>query len=254
MASEMFRVFWQPGCSSCVKVKEFLTQLGVPFESVNVLDDENSAADLAALGAQSIPVVSRGNVFVFAQSLPQVAEFVGRSAPVAERLSAAELMTRWRYFLDVSRLQITQMPLEHLSYRPVPNRDRSLLSLGYHIFQVPHSFLESVIDGIEDWTIRANLPLPANVTLPAHVVSYADEIISRLAGWWSRLSDKDCKWNVKTYYGARPAVELLERQTWHSAQHARQVQSVLQMLNVPLKATIEDKHYRGLPMPTGLWE
>ncbi len=30
------RVYWRPGCSSCVKVKEFLTNLGVDYESVNV--------------------------------------------------------------------------------------------------------------------------------------------------------------------------------------------------------------------------
>ena len=30
------RVYWRPGCSSCVKIKEFLTNLGVEYESINV--------------------------------------------------------------------------------------------------------------------------------------------------------------------------------------------------------------------------
>ena len=34
------KVYWQPGCSSCLKTKEFLLEHGIPFESVNVLDDE----------------------------------------------------------------------------------------------------------------------------------------------------------------------------------------------------------------------
>src|SRR6185312_8055030 len=86
MSELPFRVFWQPGCSSCVKVKEFLTHLGVPFESVNVLTHPNAMEDLQTLGAQSIPIVSRGNQFVFGQSLAQVAEFIGKTAPRTERL------------------------------------------------------------------------------------------------------------------------------------------------------------------------
>ena len=34
------KVYWQPGCSSCLKTKEFLLEHGVAFQSVNVLEDE----------------------------------------------------------------------------------------------------------------------------------------------------------------------------------------------------------------------
>ena len=74
MHIDPIRVFWVPGCSACVKTKEFLTSLGVPFESVNLLENEQGAADLAKLGARSLPIVSRGDKFVFAQSLDQVAD------------------------------------------------------------------------------------------------------------------------------------------------------------------------------------
>lgn len=30
------QVFWQPGCTSCLRVKEFLTRQGIDFESVDV--------------------------------------------------------------------------------------------------------------------------------------------------------------------------------------------------------------------------
>jgi arsenate reductase-like glutaredoxin family protein len=32
-------VYWQPGCTSCLKTKEFLRSHGVVFESVNVRED-----------------------------------------------------------------------------------------------------------------------------------------------------------------------------------------------------------------------
>jgi glutaredoxin len=30
------KVYWRPGCSSCVKVKEYLAREGVAFESIDV--------------------------------------------------------------------------------------------------------------------------------------------------------------------------------------------------------------------------
>src|SRR5687767_2505486 len=96
LQSDPIKVFWMPGCSACVKVKEFLTGLGVPYESVNVLDDEKGMADLTRMGAQSVPVVSRGKDFVFAQNLDQVASFVGRERGKApDRLPPDVLVRRW---------------------------------------------------------------------------------------------------------------------------------------------------------------
>ena len=40
------KLYWQPGCSSCLKMKEFVLEHGVPFESVNVLEDDSGFAEL----------------------------------------------------------------------------------------------------------------------------------------------------------------------------------------------------------------
>jgi glutaredoxin len=53
------KVYWRPGCSSCVKVKEFLSQQGVPFESIDVAARPEAMADLLALGVKTVPVVAR---------------------------------------------------------------------------------------------------------------------------------------------------------------------------------------------------
>jgi hypothetical protein len=42
-----------------------------------VLEDAEGLAELRRLGARSVPVLSRGDDFVFAQNLRQVAEFLG---------------------------------------------------------------------------------------------------------------------------------------------------------------------------------
>jgi glutaredoxin len=254
MNGEPFRVFWQPGCSACVKAKEFLTGLGVPFESVNLLEDSQGATDLARLGARSLPVVSRGDKFVFAQSLDQLAAFVGKKNNGVDRLPPAELMRRWQEILTIAKSLVAQIPAEKLEHRPIPNRDRSLLGLAYHTFQIPDIFVRNVEGEFEDWAHYVNLPAPDNVRTQADVLRFAEAATASLTKWWSELEDRELLWTVNTFYGERPAWELLERQTWHSAQHTRQLQAVLEGLDVPLPRMVNPQLYVRLPMPVGLWE
>ena len=43
---EMVKVYWQPGCSSCLKTKEFLETNNIKFESINILEDPKGFKDL----------------------------------------------------------------------------------------------------------------------------------------------------------------------------------------------------------------
>ena len=54
------KVYWQPGCSSCLKTKEFLIANNQEFVSVNVLEGEDGFKELAALGLRMVPIVARG--------------------------------------------------------------------------------------------------------------------------------------------------------------------------------------------------
>ena len=58
-ALEPLKVYWQPGCSSCLKTKEFLLEHGVAFQSVNVLEDDSGFEELRALGLKLVPIVAR---------------------------------------------------------------------------------------------------------------------------------------------------------------------------------------------------
>ena len=48
-SSEPLKVYWQPGCTGCLRMKEFLTKNGVEFISVNVLAVLAPAAMIALL-------------------------------------------------------------------------------------------------------------------------------------------------------------------------------------------------------------
>ena len=247
------KVYWRPGCSSCVKVKEHLAQLGVTFESIDVAARPEAMAELAALGVKTVPVVARGREFVFAQALEDVSRFIGKEFS-AQRLPAEMLIQRWLKILHAAQRHVRQIPADRLSERAVQSRDRSIRDLAYHVYQIPDAFLQAVEDGVEDLTSVYNAPPPAHVTDVDDIAAYGSGVEKRLAAWWAQLKDKSARQTVKTYYGVRPLHELLERCTWHSAQHARQIIAVLERLGVKPEAPLTAADYAGLPMPKGLWE
>src|SRR2546428_12394353 len=76
MDSQVLRVYWRPGCSSCVKVKEFLSQLGVDYQSINVSATAVAMEQLREIGVRTVPAVARGRADVFAPEIGRVARFL----------------------------------------------------------------------------------------------------------------------------------------------------------------------------------
>ena len=248
MDAQSLKVYWRPGCSSCVRVKEFLSGLGVDYESINVSATPEAMEDLHSLGVRTVPVVTRGRDYVFAQELADVSRFLGRQVEF-RRLPAPALVEKWLNVLRAAQHHIQQIPLARLGERATEGRDRSIRDLAYHIYQVADAFLQAVEHGNEDIAAVYNAPPP-----PQDIQSYSASIIARVESWWSRQADKACSGTVKTYYGVQPLHHLLERSTWHSAQHARQIGVVLERLGVRVERPLGEADYAGLPMPAGVWE
>ena len=103
------KVYWRPGCSSCVKVKEYLAREGVPFESIDVSARPEAMRELLAFGVKTVPVVVRGGEFVFAQALEDVSRFIGRRFDQA-RLSPEALMRKWLHVLRAVQKHARQLP------------------------------------------------------------------------------------------------------------------------------------------------
>ena len=244
---EALKVYWRPGCSSCVRVKEFLTGLGVDYESVNVSARPEAMQELAALGVRSVPVVSRGKDYVFAQELADVSVFVGRKVDF-RRLPAPILMDKWLTVLSAAQRHAKQIPAGKMLERATPGRDRSIRDLAFHIYQIPEAFLEAVENGEQDLPKIYNAPPPPN----DDIARYGSKVEKRLRDWWANKPDTSGK--LATYYGEQPLHHVLERCTWHSAQHARQIIAVLEELGIPPDGPLTGDDYAGLPMPAGLWE
>jgi hypothetical protein len=83
---------------------------------------------LKKLGAESIPVVSRGNDWTYAQILTDVSDFLDIEAPTNGILSGPELVVKLDMILAAAQRYIRQLPTSELD-KNVRNRKRWAISL-----------------------------------------------------------------------------------------------------------------------------
>ena len=207
------------------------------------------------LGASTVPVLAKGDQYIFCQNLEDVAEFVGLQGTGHTPLPPAVLMTKWTAVLRAAQRYIRQIPRHGLAERAIDNRDRSIRLLSHHVFRVGEAFLEVVEDGVEYKPELANVPpLEGTFNSAEEIAGYGDNIIERLASWWVLLENKSCAQRVKTFYGPQPVHQLFERSTWHSAQHTRQLIAVLDRFGIAPDGRLTPEDLAGLPLPERVWD
>jgi hypothetical protein len=233
-------------------MKEFLTKHGVAFVSVNVLEDEGAFAELAALGMRTVPVVRRGSDWASGQVLRDVARVAGIPWRGANMLPPAALVARLSTIQETAQRLFAQLPDATLC-RMLPNRPRSYAELGYHIFNIADALLE--VQGLPlKEGAYARVP-PADMSTKAAILDYGRDVAARLTAWWNGpggTADFGRKANV--YYGDVTLHEYLERTTWHSAQHVRQLTMVLDINAITPDRPLGAETFDGLPMPDKVWD
>lgn len=220
-----------------------------------MLNDPGGRDRLTQLGIRKIPAVAKGEKYVFGQNLEDVAEFVGLHGTGHTPLPPAELVKRWTTVLRAVQRYVQQLPAERLQERVIPNRDRPIRLLAHHVFRIGEAFVETATQGVEYSEYHAQKP-PKEGTMSsgAEISGYGDSVIARIEQWWNGLEDRSARQKVKTYYGDQPLHELLERSTWHSAQHGRQLVAVLERYGIKPDGPLTKEQLAGLPLPERLWE
>jgi hypothetical protein len=217
-----------------------------------VLEDPTGLDELRRLGARSVPVLSRGDDYVFAQNIGHVVRFLGLNEKTGPVLSPDQLIGRLDIFLDAAIRMIAQMPDDKLATE-VPNRPRSYRVLGHHIFRIAETFLE-VANGetllYEQLTSRP----PDTMQHTPDIVAYGKDVRQRLAAWWKAKPDKTAREIVQTYYGPQLLHEFLERCTWHVGQHVRQWNMLLGMAGIIADRPPGAADFAELPMPSQVWD
>jgi hypothetical protein len=219
---------------------------------VDVLNTPGGMDQLLKLGVRKVPCVVVGERYTFAQNLKDVAAFLGIPFE-REVLPPDRLVAKYLDILDAAQRMVRQIPADKMDERVIPNRPRTLRPFAYHIFRIAESYL-ATYDGAEYTETMHTGDPPEELDSPARIVAYGAPVRDRLARWWETTPDRTCQKPVRTYYGPQVAHDVLERCTWHSAQHCRQLAVVLDRFGIEADGPPTPELLAGLPLPEGLWE
>jgi hypothetical protein len=220
---------------------------------VNVLESPEGLAELRRLGARSVPVVSRGDRWVFAQVIKHVVTFLGLSDDTGPQLSPHQLGERYDRILETAIRLVRQVPDAMLSQQ-LPHRPRSWRVLMHHIFQIPTAFLDAEDTG-ETFSYENMVAPPSdNMRTCEDIARFGEAVRERFQRWREASQGGGFSGPVRTYFGESTRHEMLERTVWHSAQHLRQLASVLEIAGITPDRPLTCDDVRGLPLPDKIWD
>jgi hypothetical protein len=138
-----------------------------------------------------------------------------------------------------------QVPEQHLGM-VAPDRARTVRDLGYHIFRLSLAYREAMEQGYlpKEWLQEG---APPEIPDGPAIALYGKNVRGRLSDWLGR--PEGCRGIVNSYYGPQTAHELLERTTWHAAQHLRQLYVFLERMEGLRIIPLRMKTTKGCPSP-----
>ena len=165
----------------------------------------------------------------------------------AKMLPPPELVARLVDDPEAAQRLFAQIPDDKLGQQ-LPNRPRSYAQLAYHIFNIADAFLEHEVQGLPLKEGAYNrVPPPEMKTQGSRSWPTARDVLSGIETWWRRpgpdAPTSTRKANV--YYGDVTLHDYLERTTWHSGQHVRQMMMVLGMLGIAPDRPIGKETFDG---------
>ncbi len=251
---EPLKVYWQPGCTGCLRMKEFLTRHGVEYVSINVLENDEGREELIRLAGRHIPIARRGDDWADGQVLADLARVAGIDWTNERALDPADLAVRAATVVAATRRFTAQIPESSLDSL-LPDRPRTYRQLVAHIVQIFEAFLDLVEHGRRLEFAAYNLDVPADVKDKAQLLDYVQAIGDRFDAWWRR-NGRAARFEraADVYYGEQTLHEFFERSTWHAAQHARQLQLVVETLGLVPDRGLSASDLSGLPLPAHVWD
>jgi len=218
---------------------------------VNVEGDPAARAELERLGVPGLPAVAVDGRVVHGWNPAEYARLLGVRYEEREKLPPAELARRLDVVLEAAERLIRALPDAALDVKP-PQRDRTIRDLGYHVFRLSLAFIDAMDRNElpESWLHET---APPSIGDAHALAAYGALVRARLAGWFEATPASEYARIVPVYYGPQQAHELLERTTWHAAQHLRQLYDLAARCGVTPPQPMPAAALEGLPLPAALW-
>jgi len=198
-----------------------------------------------------VPALTIGDRAAHGWNPPAYAELLGIPYSETIKLAPAVLAQRLDIVLDTNQQLMGVVPERHLNWRP-PERNRTLRNLGYHVFRLSLAFVDGMDLGEfpESWLLDE---APDDLSDGPAIARYGALVRGRIAGWFEGASPSEFSRVIRVYYGPQSGHDLLERTTWHAAQHLRQLYALCERLEITPPAPMPTDAFKGLPLPDALW-
>lgn len=228
-----------------------LASWGVEFDPVDVQADPAAGEELQRLGVPRVPAVAVADRVVHGWNPPEYARLLGVPYRPPATIPPAELARRLDRVLQCGERLIRSLSGAALDHKP-PERNRNIRDLGYHLFRVALSFVDAMDLGAlpEEWFEE---PAPPDMREAVAVASYGALVRGRLQGWFAGAAAEEFARVIAVYYGPQSAHDLLERTTWHAAQHLRQLYELADRLGIAPPLPLPVDEFQGLPLPDAVW-
>lgn len=198
-----------------------------------------------------VPAVAVADRAVHGWNPAGYAGLLGVAYEAAPKLAPPILAARLDTVLDAAERLVRRIPDARLSWVP-PERERSVRDLAFHVFRLSLAFVDAMDAGRmpEAWLQEST---PEEMREARALASYGALVRGRLAGWFEGTAEAEFARTVEVYYGPQSGHDLLERTTWHAAQHLRQLHALAERMGVAPLDPLPVEAFRGLPMPAALW-
>jgi hypothetical protein len=228
-----------------------LASWGVEFDSVDVQAEPSGWDELKRLGVPALPAVAVGAQAVHGWNPVEYARLLGVDWKPAAALAPAELARRLDLILELAAALVGALPAQAMDFVP-PERQRTVRDLAYHLFRLSLAFTEGMDHGRQprEWLGEK---APAEMSDGAAVASYGALVRARLQGWFEATPPHEYARMIEVYYGPQSGHLLLERTTWHAAQHLRQLYDLATRLGITPQRSLPAADFKGLPLPEALW-
>ena len=186
-----------------------------------------------------------------AGSLEHVSEFLGVEGSAHRALPPSELVEKLDAILAAAQRYLRAFPPEQIS-ATVPRREqRDMRHLGYHVFAIVDDLI-NIKEGAP--YIQGNGPVPDSIRSFDDIVAYGDGVRGKLRAWYA-VQPRELWATVRTTtYGAFTMHWYMERATWHTAQHSRQLVEMLRSAGIDAPDVLSATFFSGLPMPQAVWD
>ena len=244
--AEEIVLYWKPGCSSCLRMMEFVEGTKLSYAAVNVDAEPEQLAMLLDAGLLGAPAARVDGRWIVGLDLEGLAESLGIAYDGGVSLTSAELYAKYNVVMDALCRYLAQLPPEALAWS-LPGRKRSIRIVANQSAAVARAFLSAYYKGAHDISLY---DCPAEVQTAEDLIERALETRDLVGQWWDKDGfDDPLDHMIETNWGNRTLLEIFEREVWHTAQHTRQMMYVLGEFGISPDGPLTAEDLAGLPLP-----